>query len=74
MIRLTTLALQDRHASDSLTMWIHGTLNKFVQLVDEGKVSYTEDGFTSRDKVYITYEVLSNESRENKVVEKTSTP
>jgi len=47
-------------------------LNKFVKLVDEGKVSYTEDGFTSRDKIYITYEVLSNESRENKVVENTS--
>jgi len=48
-------------------------LNKFSELVDQGKCEITEDGFTGNSRVHITYEEL-NESEKNRVVEKTSTP
>jgi len=48
-------------------------LNKFSELVDQGKCEITEDGFTGNSKVHITYEEL-NESEKNRAVEKTSTP
>lgn len=48
-------------------------LNKFSELVDQGKCEITEDGFTGNSRVHITYEEL-NESEKNRAVEKTSTP
>tara|TARA_R100000030_G_scaffold91190_1_gene76155 strand:- start:754 stop:981 length:228 start_codon:yes stop_codon:yes gene_type:complete len=48
-------------------------LNKFSELVDQGKCEITEDGFTGNSRIHITYEEL-NESEKNRVVEKTSTP
>ena len=48
-------------------------LDKFSQLVDQGKCEITEDGFTGNSRVHITYEEL-NESEKNRAVEKTSTP
>ena len=48
-------------------------LNKFSELVDQGKCEITEDGFTGNSRIHITYEEL-NESEKNRAVEKTSTP
>jgi len=48
-------------------------LIKFSKLVEEGSLEMDHDDFTRNVRVHITYEVLSNESRENRVVEKTST-
>jgi hypothetical protein len=47
-------------------------LNKFSELVDQGKCEITEDGFTGNSRIHVTYEEL-NESEKNRVVEKTST-
>jgi len=47
-------------------------LNKFSELVDQGKCEITEDGFTGNSRVHVTYEEL-NESEKNRVVEKAST-
>ena len=47
-------------------------LNKFSELVDQGKCAITEDGFTGNSRLHVTYEEL-NESEKNRVVEKTST-
>ena len=47
-------------------------LNKFSELVDQGKCEITEDGFTGNSRLHVTYEEL-NESEKNRVVEKTST-
>jgi len=47
-------------------------LNKFSELVDQGKCEITEDGFTGNSRIHVTYEEL-NESEKNRVVEKAST-
>jgi uncharacterized protein (UPF0305 family) len=50
-------------------------LDKFVKLVDENKANVIDDEkFFSTDKIYVTYEVLKDESTEDRTVEKTSTP
>ncbi len=33
-------------------------LNKFSELVDQGKCEITEDGFTGNSRIHVTYEEL----------------
>tara|TARA_S200002703_G_scaffold134212_1_gene122620 strand:+ start:261 stop:491 length:231 start_codon:yes stop_codon:yes gene_type:complete len=44
------------------------------ELVGDGSVEVTIDGFTGNTVPHITYEELKNESQKDRVVEKTSTP
>ena len=53
---------------------VKGALNKFSEMVDQGKCEIVSDGFSGNTEVHITYEELKDESKEDRVVEKTSTP
>ena len=40
-------------------------LDKFSEMVDQGKCEIIEDGFTGNTKVHLTYEELKNESKKD---------